>query len=437
MFQIVSLDNVIKNMRTLAITSCWIILWVVGVITFFITEEILNKPHVERGNQSSIENYVVQKFNEALAQKRLGSAAIAILQNGRIAAEHGFGVANSETKAAVKTDETLYLLSSLSKAVTAWGIMKLVQEKRLDLDEPILPYLKRWRFPGSETYRHKVTVRQLLSHTAGLEDGYGHSGFLPGEELQSIEQSLTLPKDANTGKPRAAIIVREPGTVISYSSAGYAVLQLLIEEITGKSFNDYMREAVLEPLGMRKSNYSLDSILAQGRKDNLATNYDLDLKTHPHRGYANMAGVSLRSTVHDLAQLIMAYYIANPVLTKESLQLFGMPQAGTSLTWGLGHTLYAENNGGGYVLGHGGGAFPASGAEMRVNPATGNGIVILASGTQGLITEVADAWTYWETGKKIFDIRNVVHKRMIHAIVAIILGAIAIVLWKSRKGARL
>ena len=420
-------------MRKLAITTGWIILWAVVVISFFITEEILNKPPVERNNQASIQQYVVHKFDEAVAQKRLGSAAMAIIQNGRIVTERGFGMANSETKAAVKTDETLYLVSSLSKAVTAWGIMKLVQENKLKLDEPILPYLKRWQFPGSETYRHKVTARQLLSHTAGFEDGYGHSGFLPGEELQSIEESLVLPKDANTGKPHAAIVVREPGTVMSYSSAGYAVLQLLIEEITGKPFNDYMEDTVLEPLEMTKSTYSLDSVISQGRKDNLATNYDLEMKAHPQRSYTNMAGVSLRSTAHDLARLGMAYYNPNPVLTKESLRQFGIPQPGTSLTWGLGHTLYGENKSGGYLLGHGGGAFPASGAEMRVNPATGNAIVILASGTQGLITEVANVWTYWETGKKLFDIRNVMHKRILPTIVAIIIGALAIVLLRNRK----
>ncbi len=420
-------------MRKQAITAGWIMLWVTLVIAYFIVEEIQNKPLVERGNPASIENYIVHKFNTALSQKRLGSAAIAIVQNGRIVAEHGFGVANSETKSAVKTNETLYLLSSLSKAVTAWGIMKLVQEKKIGLDEPILPYLKRWRFPGSETYRHKVTVRQLLSHTAGFLDGYGHSGFLPGEKVQTIEESLILPKDANTGKPHAAVVVNQPGTVMSYSSAGYAVLQLLIEELTGNSFNDYMQETVLEPLGMVKSTYSLDSIIAKGRKEDLATNYDLDMKAHPHRGYANMAGVSLRSTAHDLALLIMAYYNPNPVLTKISLEQYGMPQPGTSLTWGLGHTLYGENNSGGYVLGHGGGAFPASGAEMRVNTATGNGIVILASGTQGLVTEVADAWTYWETGKKSFDIRNVVQRRIIHATVAIMIGVLAIILWRIRK----
>lgn len=422
-------------MRRTALTIGWIIAWVVIVTVFFIAEEILNKPPVKRGDQASFQKYVVQKFDDAIAQKKLGSAAIAIIQNGRIITEQGFGVGNSETNAAVDTQETLYLLSSLSKAVTAWGLMKMVQDRKLTLDEPVLPHLKRWQFPGSEAYRDKVTARQLLNHTAGFVDGYGHGGFLPGEKLQSIEELLTLPSDANIGKPHAAVIVREPGTVMSYSSAGYAVLQLLIEEISGKQFNEYMTETILKPLGMIRSTFSLDTVLAQGRKANLASNYDLNMKSHPHRNYANMAGVSLRSTAHDLAQLVMAYHNANPVLTKESLKQFGIPQPGTSFTWGLGHTLYAESYKGNYVIGHGGGAFPASGAEMRVNPATGNGIVILASGTQGLITEVADTWTYWETGKKSFDIRNVVRKRTIPATVAIAIGVLAIFLLRMKKRA--
>lgn len=420
-------------MRKPAITTAWIFLWAALVIAFFISWEILKKPPVVKGDLVSIENYVVHRLKNAQADKKLGSAALVLVQNGRIITEQGFGVAHFETNTPVNTEETLYLLSSLSKAVTAWGIMKLVQEKKIGLDEPVLPFLTRWQFPGSENYRQRVTVRHLLNHTAGFEDNYGHGGFLPGEELQTIEESLTFPKDVNMGQPHAALIVREPGTVMSYSSAGYAVLQLLIEEISGQAFNDYMQEKVFLPLKMTKSCYSLDSILAQGRKHHLASNYDLNLKTYPHRRYTNMAGVSLRSTAHDLAQLLRAYYNTNAVLTKESIKEFGTPQPGTSLTWGLGHTLYGENNSGGYVFGHGGGAFPASGAEMRVNPATGNGIVLLASGTQGLITEISDVWTYWETGNKSFDIRNVVNKWLTHAIIAIIFGALVIVLLRNRK----
>jgi CubicO group peptidase (beta-lactamase class C family) len=420
-------------MRKATLTTGLFLLWSFIVVGFFIAEEKLKKPPVHRGSAASIEGYMAQRLRDAVTQRRLGCATMALVQNGKIVAEHGFGIANPETKAPAKTNQTLFLLSSLSKAVTAWGIMKLVQDGKLSLDEPVMQHLKRWRFPGSETYRDKVTARQLLCHTAGLADGYGHSGFLPGEKIQSIEESLNLPKDANTGTGHAAVIVTEPGTVMSYSSAGYAVLQLLIEEITGKPFQTYMREAILLPLGMKQSDYDVDAVIAAGRQLDLAPNYDLALQPNPHRRYTNMAGVSLRSTAHDLAQLVTAYHNENPVLTKETLQQMATPQPGTSQSWGLGHTLYTENNAGGYVIGHGGGAFPASGAEMRLNPATGDGMVLLATGTQGLISELSDAWTYWETGKKAFDIRNIVHKRLVHALAAIVLGATAIIIWHTRK----
>ena len=113
---------------------------------------------------------------------------------------------------------------------------------------------------------------------------------------------------------------------------------------------------------------------------------------------------------------------------------FSTPQPGTSFSWGLGHTLYAENRVGGYIVGHGGGAFPASGAEMRLNPATGNGIVIVACGSKNLISEIGEVWTYWETGNRIFDIRNVLRKRWVHSLVIIFVGILVIVFWQGRRG---
>lgn len=406
--------------------------WILVVAAFFVAEEKFMKPPVRRGDFSSIENHAVQKFNNAVRNKKLGCGALVFLQNGKIISEQGFGIANNENKTPVVTAKTIFLLSSLSKAVTAWGIMKLVQDSLLDLDAPVIRYLSRWRFPGSEEYGDRVTARQLLSHTAGFVDGYGHSGFLPGEKVQTIVESLELPKDVNHGDPKPAIVVMEPGTIMSYSSAGYAVLQLLIEEITRKPFSSYMKEAVFHPLGMHMSSYDLDSIIVTGTENNLAANYDMQLNTYPHRRYANMAGVSLRSTAHDIALLASAYYRENPVLTKQSRDQFSTPQKSTGETWGLGHTLYGRNESGSFLLGHGGGGFPASGAEMRINPSTGNAIVIMGTGTQGLISDVADVWIYWETGRKQFDIRNVVHKRKIHALAIIGLGTILILVYQKR-----
>lgn len=420
-------------MRNAATTAGWIAAWVLLTGAFFVGEDLLTKPPVRLGDVVSVERYVVQRLADAVAEKRLGCAALALVQNGRIRLERGFGVVHQETNAPVNPTRTLFLVSSVSKAVTAWGVLKLVQDGKLGLDEPVVRYLRRWRFPGSEAHREEVTARHLLSHTAGFVDGYGHGGFLPGEPRQTLEESLDQPADANVGQPHPAVVVNQPGTIMAYSSAGYAVLQLLVEERTGRAFNDYMTETVLRPLGMTQSGYELDALVAEGRESDLAPNYDLNLTPHPHRRYTNLAGVSLRATAHDLARLVVAYSRQNPVLTPESLKQFAAPQPGTSCSWGLGHTLYGKTDAGGCVVGHGGGGFPASGAEMRVNPATGNGIVILATGTQGLISDIADVWTYWETGHKPFGFRNVVRRRGSHAIAVVVLGVVGIVLWRNGK----
>ncbi len=294
-------------------------------------------------------------------------------------------------------------------------------------------HLKRWRFPGSEAYRDKITVRHLLSHTAGIDDGFGFSGFLPGEAIQTLEESLTFPKDTNSGEAHGVTVAREPGTSMSYSSAGYTVLQRLIEDVTNRPFADYMREAVLQPLGMMKSSFDLDAIVAEGRSQDLAANYDSDLQIHPHRRYTAMAAVSLRTTPHDLGQFVRAFNRENAVLKQETLKGMMMPQPGTSATWGLGHRLFVENDSGGYGVGHSGGAFPASGASVRVNPATGNGFVLMSSGGRGATNQLVPDWVYWETGKVTFEARRqIVQNRIVPASIAIMVGAIALVLRQFR-----
>lgn len=414
------------------VTTGLILLWALAVVAVVFAEAFWGRPSaVPRGDLAAIENHLVRKLSDATANKKLGSAALVLVQGGKIAAEHSFGVANADTQAPVKSDQTLYLLASVSKAVTAWGVMRLVEEGALRLDEPVMRHLKRWRFPGSEAHRNKVTVRHLLSHTAGLDDGLGYGGFLPGEAIQTLEESLTLTKDSTVGEPRGVTVAREPGKDFAYSGGGYTILQLLIEEVTHRSFADYMKASVLQPLGMTKASFDWDAIASEGRTQDLATSFDTELKPHPPRRYAATAAVSLYATPQDVARFVLAYTGENPVLRQETLKQMLMPQPGTSETWGLGQTLFVENDAGGYVVGHSGGTYPAWGAMMRVNPATGNGMVLMVSGGQGSLNQLVHDWIYWETGKVTFEARReIVFRRLVPASVAIICGAIALVLWR-------
>ena len=419
--------------RRILVATGLSLFWTLLVIAVVFAKALwFPQPPVVRGDFASIERHLIQELRDAANDKRLGSAALALLQNGKIAAEHGFGIANAETQAPVKTDQTLYRVASVSKAVTAWGVMKLVEEGKLSLDEPVMRHLTRWRFPGSEQYRDKVTLRHLLAHTAGLDDGLGYGGFLPGEYVQSLEESLTLPKDSTVGEARPIKVEREPGTAMAYSGAGYTILELLIEEVTKRPFADYIKDSVLVPLGMTRSSFDLDAITAEGRTQEIATSYDYELRSQPHRRHTAQAAVSLYTTPRDLARFAMAYTAQeNPVLRQETLKQMLMPQPGTGGTWGLGQTLFVANNDGRYIVGHDGGSPPAWGAWMRVNPATGNGMVMMISGGRGAANKLADDWIYWETGKVTFEARRqTVYRLAGPALVAIIVGAVVIMLWQ-------
>ena len=409
-----------------------VLLWILVVVAVVFVEAFwFAEPSVIRGDVASIEQHLVREMSEAAADRRLGSAALVLIQGGRIVAEHGFGVANAETGGPVKTDQTLYRVASVSKAVTAWGVMKLVEDGKLSLDEPVMRHLKRWRFPGSEAYRDRVTIRHLLSHTAGLDDGLGYGGFGPGETVQTLEESLTLTKDSTVSEPRAVTVVREPGTAMAYSSGGYTILQLLIEEVTNRPFADYMKDAVLQPLGMTKSSFDLDAIISEGRTADLATSYDREIKAQPPRRHTSKAGVGLYTTPQDLARFALAFTGTSPLLKEETVKQMMMPQPGTGGSWGLGPTLFIENSAGGHVVGHDGGSIPAWGAWMRVDPATGDGFVMMVSGGSGTLNQLPHDWIYWETGKATSDARRqLVQTRSTPALIAIILGAIAIVIMR-------
>jgi CubicO group peptidase (beta-lactamase class C family) len=265
----------------------------------------------------------------------------------------------------------------------------------------------------------------------------GFGGFLPGEKVQTLEEALTSTKGSTAGGPRGVTVAGEPGTGMAYGNANYAILQLLIEEVTRQSFADYMKEAVLQPLGMTKASFDLDAIASEGREQDLAPNFDSGLNPQPRRRYTATAAVALYATAEDMAQFARAFTGENPVLRQETLKQMMMPQPGTAGTWGLGLTLFVENDAGGHLVGHDGGAYPAWGAMVRTNPATGNGFVLMVSGSQGAVNQLGHDWVYWETGKLTFEARRqTVYNRIVPASVAIILGAVVVVLWKLLKYSR-
>jgi CubicO group peptidase (beta-lactamase class C family) len=147
-----------------------------------------------------------------------------------------------EGRSAVTVD-TLFQAASLSKPVSALGALLLVQQQRLELDADVRQWLRSWKPEES------ITLRQLLSHTAGLTVS-GFSGYAPGAPLPTTLQILRGERPSNSD----AVRIAEPaGTQVRYSGGGYVVVQQLVIDVTQLPFEEHMRRAVLSPLGMTRS----------------------------------------------------------------------------------------------------------------------------------------------------------------------------------------
>lgn len=381
-----------RPIRAVLATLGLVVAWA-GLVFAGTSEGWWKTPLAPRGDAARFLEAAARRVDSANA----GNAVFALIENGAVRGVHSVSVGD-----AVDTS-TAFQVASLSKWVTAWGVMTLVEAGRVDLDAPVERYLTRWKLPPSRFSHDKVTVRRLLSHTAGLTDGLGYAGFEPGTPVQSIEASLTRTGDRPPGNGVAVTVGAEPGSGWQYSGGGYSILQLLIEEVSGESFETYLQRAVLRPLGMVRSTFQWTPESGTA----LATFYGPDGKPAPHYRFAAVAAASLYTTVADLTRFLQAQVpgqagepAGRGVLSPATLAEMWKPHAakyGQDI-WGLGVLLYAPNQAGGHVVGHDGNNDPAINTTARVNPATRNGIVVLETGNRLLASELAGEWVFWETG---------------------------------------
>ena len=184
-----------------------------------------------------------------LAEHEVPGLIVAYLHDGVPAFAKGYGLADPLSERAMGAS-TLMNVASLSKAVTAWGVLRLVADGNLDLAQPVNERLTRWRLPDSDNRSRQVTPGGLLSHTAGLN--------MPSAPMVPLDRANTPLAAALSGEVdgTAVAVVQDPGTSWQYSGGGYMVLELLVEEVSGQRFDDFMRATVLEPNLMTESTFS-------------------------------------------------------------------------------------------------------------------------------------------------------------------------------------
>lgn len=371
------------SIATLAAIAAWI------ALLFFGFSEGWGKSPIASSDSTSDFVAATEKVVEA---EHTGNFNLVLLEGGQVSKRYNFSTGAPVDGASV------YQVASLGKWITAWGVMALVEDGALDLDRPVSDYLTRWQLPSSEFDNSGVTVRRLLSHTAGLDDGLGYDGFDSAADVQTLEESLTRALDASPGNSGVVKLGAEPGSEWNYSGGGFTLLQLLIEEVSGQLFADFMSERVFEPLGMQRTTFRHE----QASRLGLVENFDINGQTESFRFYTALAATSLFTSADDLAVFIMAQTSAGDqsVLSSDALNLMRTPHASQlgAEIWGLGPMLFAPNNQGGFIIGHDGNNGPAINTVARFDPDTGDGIVILSTGGDALATKLAGEWIFWKTG---------------------------------------
>lgn len=216
-------------------------------------------------HQTAFLAHLERSVPERMQALRLPGAALALLEGGRTVAVRCWGLTAAAQGQPV-TESTLFRLASISKSVAAWAVMLLVERGRVDLEAPIDRYLQRWRLPPSGFDRAGVTVRRLLAHTAGIStpgigraphgstatplmDGLDCRQHPLNAEQRRYYQRWDLPPDA------PITLAHAPGSGHRYANGGFAMLELMVEELTGRAYADFVREEIFEPLGMHGAGY--------------------------------------------------------------------------------------------------------------------------------------------------------------------------------------
>lgn len=298
--------------------------------------------------------------------------SIALIENGVITAAKGYGVTDSASGQPITT-ETMFQVASVSKTVTAVGVLKLVEMRSLDIDKNINEYLTTWKVPESSlTLVEKVTLRRLLNHTAGINIG-GFSGYKKSLPQPSIDAILN--GQGNTPKIGVEAI---PGSKFQYSGGGYVILVKLLEDLTGKSFEEYMQEAVFKPLGMNRSTFR------QMPQGNVSFGHDQDGQA-AEGGWNTMpefAPDGLWTTPTDLAKMCIALQESlnpkkgkQPFLKTSTMKEMLTPSA--FMSYGLGVAVKKDSSTSFFFHA---GQNPGGFSSMMINIADkGRGIVIATS----------------------------------------------------------
>lgn len=260
---------------------------------------------VQKSRLRGLERFVgLEDFVDGLmaAQHRdyhIAGSAVAIVKDGCLLLSKGYGLSHIAQRTAVDADQTLFRPGSVSKLFTWTAVMQLAEEGRLSLDCDVNQYLRSFQI--EKAFDQPVTMRHLLSHTAGFEDRY--VGFLIIDDQSKVRPLAQALRDHMPAR------VRPPGTVAAYSNWGTALAGLIVEEVSGLEFATYAEERIFNPLGMTRTTFR--EPLPAHLSEAMSAGYMFaggELKEQKFEFISNVGpGGAASSTVTDMAQFMLAH----------------------------------------------------------------------------------------------------------------------------------
>ncbi len=274
------------------------------------------------------------------------------------------------------TGSTGFNVGSVSKPLTVWAVVALAQDGLIDLDAPISRYLEQFELPPGEYDLEEVTIRRLLQHTAGTNrHGYGGYGAHEDQPADAVELSTVF-------EPLA--VVRQPGARRIYSGGGYVLLQMMIEDVTGLSFEAALQDLVLGPLEMTDSGFVLAQLSSPSAAFSYHGNTIEDLRD------VALAAAGAYVSGDDMVRFLLAHSTGGGVLDASSLEAVFAPtepHASFAMSYSRWETPL------GLLIGHGGNN-SAWNTQIYVRPETQDGFYFLTNSTSGaqLDFDLSCAW---------------------------------------------
>lgn len=314
-----------------------------------------------------------------LARTEIPGASISVVHDGELLTARGYGHAHTgvdgEEPVPVDPEETLFRVGSVSKAFTATAVMQLVERGDIDLDTDISEYLD---FDPPTNFDEPITMRHLLTHTPGFEESIQGAILAEGAENDLTQRLSTDPPEQ----------IYPPGEVPSYSNHGNSLAGLIVEQVSGVPFDEYVRSEVLEPLGMDSSSFAQP--LPDDLRERLAGAYEVTGgPAQPFETVAEAPAGAFTASATDMARFMLAHMpqegegeilepatleqMHAPALDEDTL---GSMAGGPRMTLGL----FEEDRNGHRILGHGGDTQHFH-TEMQFLPEARSGIFVTLNGS--------------------------------------------------------